>query len=80
MENLEITAFTRPTLTSVQLPTEEIGVATARHVLAFLAWRDRRAAYRVPVSLVERHSTGPIGDTHVHNHSDRRDLTRNRNT
>ncbi len=57
MENLEITAFTRPTLTSVQLPTEEIGLATAQHVLAVLrgAPVDRRVEF--PVSLIERHST-----------------------
>lgn len=60
MENLDITAFTRPTLTSVQLPTEEIGDATAGHVLAVL--RGEAVARRIefPVSLVERHSTGPV--------------------
>ncbi len=61
MENYDITAFTRPTLTSVQLPTEEIGVGTAAHVLAVLRGEtvERRTEY--PVSLVERHSTGTIG-------------------
>ena len=58
MENMDITAFTRPTLTSVQLPTEEIGIGAARHVLAVLRGEpvERRVVY--PVSLVERRSTG----------------------
>jgi LacI family transcriptional regulator len=58
MENLDITAFTRPAMTSVQLPTEDIGIGTARHVLALL--RGEQVARRIeyPVSLVARHSTG----------------------
>lgn len=60
MENLEITTFTRPTLTSVQLPTEEIGIGTARHVLAILNGESVERRVEYPVSLVERHSTGPV--------------------
>lgn len=58
MENLDITAFTRPTMTSVQLPTEEVGVGTARHVLALLRGESVEQRIEYPVSLVERHSTG----------------------
>ncbi len=59
MENLEITGFTKPTLTSIQLPTEEIGMATAKHVLARL--RGEPVSHRIeyPLALVLRHSTGP---------------------
>jgi LacI family transcriptional regulator len=60
IENLEITTFTTPTLTSVQLPTAEIGVAAARHVLALLRNEsvDRRTEF--PVSLVVRASTAAV--------------------
>jgi LacI family transcriptional regulator len=59
IENLDVTTFTTPALTSVQLPTAEIGEATARHVLAVL--RDHGAPRRVEfeVGLVERSSTAP---------------------
>jgi LacI family transcriptional regulator len=57
MENLDITAFTRPALPSVQLPTEDIGIGTARHVLAVLSGERAERRIEYPVSLVERHST-----------------------
>lgn len=57
IENLEITTFTTPTLTSVQLPTTEIGAATARHVLALLRNESVPRRTEFPVSLVERAST-----------------------
>lgn len=59
IENLDITTFTTPPLTSVQLPTAEIGAATARHVLALL--NDNAVARRTEfeVGLVERHSAAP---------------------
>lgn len=57
MENLEITTFTTPNLTSVQLPTEDIGGETARHVLALLNGDPVETRVEFPVSLVLRHST-----------------------
>lgn len=63
MENLDLTSFTRPALTSVQLPTEEIGMATARHVLAVLRGETVERRVEFPVNLVERHSTGPARGT-----------------
>jgi len=62
MENLDITGFTKPTLTSVQLPTEEIGRATARHVLARLRGDDVERRVEFEVALVLRHSTGAAPD------------------
>jgi LacI family transcriptional regulator len=59
MENLDITAFTRPAMTTVQLPTEDIGIGTARHVLALLRGEQVEHRIEYPVSLVARHSTGP---------------------
>jgi LacI family transcriptional regulator len=60
IENMDITLFTTPTLTSVALPTAEIGSATARHVLAMIRNEpvDRRTEF--PVSLVERASTQAV--------------------
>jgi LacI family transcriptional regulator len=57
IENLDITTFTSPTLTSVQLPTAEIGAAAARHILALLHYEpaDRRTEFEV--KLFERNST-----------------------
>jgi LacI family transcriptional regulator len=61
MENLDIAAFTRPMLTTVQLPTEKIGIATAQHVLAILRGEQVERRVEFAVNLVERHSTGPVG-------------------
>ena len=57
IENLEITTFTTPNLTSVHLPTAEIGAATARHLLALLRNEPVERRTEFPVSLVERAST-----------------------
>jgi LacI family transcriptional regulator len=58
IENLEITTFTTPTLTSVQLPTAEIGVATAQHIVAMLRQEAVERRTQFPVSIVVRASTG----------------------
>jgi LacI family transcriptional regulator len=58
MENLDITQFTIPMLTTIQLPTEDIGSATAQHVLAILRGHAPLRRVEFPVSLVERHSAG----------------------
>jgi LacI family transcriptional regulator len=60
IENLEITTFTQPPLTSVQLPTAEIGAATARHALALLRNEPVSRRTEFPVSLVERASTARV--------------------
>ena len=66
MENLDITCFTKPMLTSIQLPTEEIGTATAHHVLARLRGEDVKRRIEFEVALVLRHSTGPVStDRHA---------------
>jgi LacI family transcriptional regulator len=59
MENLEITTFTQPNLTTIQLPTKDIGVETARHILGMLRGEETRRRVELPVSLVHRHSTAP---------------------
>lgn len=58
IEDLEIATFTAPPLTTVRLPTAEIGAATARHVLALL--RNQTVEHRTefPIQFVERASTG----------------------
>jgi LacI family transcriptional regulator len=60
IENLEITTFTTPTLTSVHLPTAEIGAATSRHVLALLRKESVQRRTEFPVALVGRDSTAAI--------------------
>ena len=57
IENLEISTFTTPPLTSVQLPTAEIGTATARHLLALLRNQPVQRRTEFPVALLERNST-----------------------
>ncbi len=63
MENLDITGFTKPMLTSIQLPTEAIGTATAHHILARLRGEDAARRIEFPVALVRRQSTGPAPRT-----------------
>jgi LacI family transcriptional regulator len=58
MENLEITMFTQPNLTSVQLPTKDIGIETARHILAMLRGEPTQRRVELEVTLVQRHSSG----------------------
>lgn len=60
MENLEITTFTHPNLTSVQLPTKDIGIETARHILGMMRGEESRRRSEFAVSLVQRHSTAPV--------------------
>jgi LacI family transcriptional regulator len=60
MENLEITTFTHPNLTSVQLPTRDIGMETARHILGMMRGEATRRRVELPVSLVQRHSTAAV--------------------
>jgi LacI family transcriptional regulator len=60
IENMEIATFTTPTLTSVHLPTAEIGAATARHLLALLRNESVERRTEFPVSLVERASTATL--------------------
>ena len=51
-----------PPLTTVRVPTHELGVAAARLLLRAIADRDEQEADTVllPVSLVVRGSTGPV--------------------
>jgi LacI family transcriptional regulator len=58
MENLDITTFTTPMLTTVQLPTKDIGTTTASHVLTILRGGPNRSRIEFDVGLVLRHSTG----------------------
>lgn len=60
IENMDITTFTTPTLTSVQLPTAEIGSAAARHLRAVLKREAVQKHTEFPVSLVTRASTARV--------------------
>ncbi len=57
IEDLEIATFTTPTLTTVRLPTAEIGAATARHLLSLLRNETVQRRTEFPIALVQREST-----------------------
>jgi LacI family transcriptional regulator len=60
IENMEITTFTSPALTSVQLPTAEIGAETARHILALVRNEPVHRRTEFSVHLVENASTAMV--------------------
>lgn len=57
IEDLEIASFTTPALTTVRLPTAEIGAATARHLLAILRNETAQRRTEFPLELIKRAST-----------------------
>ncbi|MDA8051163.1 MAG: substrate-binding domain-containing protein [Rhodospirillales bacterium] len=59
IDNLEIAAHLSPPLTTVHLPTAQLGVLAAEHVLARLSGEAVPVRRELPVALVERGSTAP---------------------
>lgn len=59
IDNLEISAHLSPALTTVHLPTAELGEQVARRMLARLQGEGMPRRLELPVELVERYSTGP---------------------
>lgn len=57
IDNLEIAAHLSPALTTVNLPTMELGRAVAQHLLARLKGENRPHRVELPIELVVRHST-----------------------
>ncbi|OYX89521.1 MAG: hypothetical protein B7Y84_04890 [Azorhizobium sp. 32-67-21] len=61
IDNLEIAAHLSPPLTTVHLPTTDLGRAVADHLLARLKGQEPPARMELPIDLVVRRSTGPAG-------------------
>ncbi len=65
IDNLEIAAHLMPPLTTVHLPTTELGRAVADHLLARLKGEARPARLELPIELVVRRSAGPPREAQV---------------
>ena len=59
IDNLEISAHVFPPLTTVHLPTAELGERAATSLIAALRGESLRQRVELPVELVVRHSTAP---------------------
>lgn len=57
IDNLEISAHLTPPLTTVNLPTTELGRAVAQHLLARLKGEEPPHHVELPIEIVIRHST-----------------------
>jgi LacI family transcriptional regulator len=58
-DDLEIAAVVTPALTTVQIPTADLGSRAARHLLARLSGKPFEMRTELPVELVVRASTAP---------------------
>lgn len=59
IDNLEIAAHVMPPLTTVHLPTTELGRVAARHILARLKDEPQPSRIELPIELVVRRSAAP---------------------
>ena len=59
IDNLQIASHISPSLTTVHLPTAELGRAVAEHLLARLRGELRNSRTEMPIELIERRSSGP---------------------
>lgn len=59
-DNLELSAHVTPALTTIHLPTAELGRLAAERLLVQLQSRQPLQAVELPVELVVRHSTGAV--------------------
>jgi LacI family transcriptional regulator len=62
MDNLELSEHVTPALSTVNLPTAELGRRAAELVLARLTGTAEPQAIELPVELIVRKSTGPVFD------------------
>jgi len=60
IDNLEIASHIAPSLTTVHLPTAELGREVAEHLLSRLGGQVRPRRIEMAIELVERHSSGPV--------------------
>jgi LacI family transcriptional regulator len=67
IDNLEIASHIVPSLTTVHLPTAELGREVAEHLLGRLRGQVRLRRTEMPIELVERRSSGPVQPSGVEN-------------
>jgi LacI family transcriptional regulator len=60
IDNQELSRELNPTLTTVNLPTQDLGRITAQHIIAALAGEAPARQLLLPFELVVRGSTGPV--------------------
>jgi LacI family transcriptional regulator len=60
IDNLEIASHIAPSLTTIHLPTAELGREVAGHLLARLRGELRPRRTEMPIELIERRSSGPL--------------------
>lgn len=60
MDDVELAAHVTPGLTTIHLPTAELGRRTAHHVLRRLAGEEHAARIELPIELVQRASDAAI--------------------
>lgn len=63
VDNLEMAAHVSPALTTVHIPTSQIGETAAKTLLARLRGDDAPRAEELPIALVVRQSSGPRPST-----------------
>jgi LacI family transcriptional regulator len=59
IDNIELSAHVSPSLTTVDIPSTEIGAETARRLLALVRGAGGAEHLLLPIALVERRSTAP---------------------
>ncbi len=60
IDDLDLAAHTAPGLTTVHLPTSQLGRRAAEHVLRRLEGHETERIVEMPIELVVRGSTGPV--------------------
>lgn len=60
IDNVELSTHVSPSLTTVDIPSTEIGAETTRRILAQIADPGSSAHTLLPIELVMRHSTTPL--------------------
>jgi LacI family transcriptional regulator len=61
IDNVELSAHVFPSLTTVDIPSTDIGAETARRMLSRIADAGPAEHLVLPIELVERHSTAAVG-------------------
>jgi LacI family transcriptional regulator len=60
IDDIEMSAYLSPSLTTIHIPTSQIGEHSAQWLVQALAEPQKRREVRLPIELVVRRSTGPL--------------------
>ena len=63
-DDVEFAAHVNPSLTTIDVPVEDMGLRAAEHLIAQLNGESPPRHLRIPVDLVVRDSTGPVPPEH----------------